>query len=61
MSRFAGVSEAGARKRNPERSKTITTKIGEATVTEIDPDSATLSFNGTGPVKVGDIAKTPQQ
>ena len=38
--------------------KTITTKIGEGTVTEIDEDSATLNFNGTG-AKVGDVAKTP--
>lgn len=39
--------------------KTITTKIGEGTVTEVDSDSATLNFSGTGPVKVGDVAKTP--
>lgn len=41
--------------------KTVTNKIGDGTVTEIDSDSATLSFNGTGPAKVGDVAKTPQQ
>ena len=58
------ISHAGRQVKDPTTGKvlkTITTKIGEATVTEIDPDSATLSFNGTGPVKVGDIAKTPQE
>jgi curli biogenesis system outer membrane secretion channel CsgG len=58
------ISHAGRQVKDPTTGKvlkTITTRIGEATVTEIDPDSATLSFNGTGPVKVGDIAKTPQQ
>jgi curli biogenesis system outer membrane secretion channel CsgG len=39
--------------------KTVTTKIGDATVTEIDVNSATVNFAGTGPVKVGDVAKTP--
>jgi len=56
------ISHAGRQVKDPTTGKvlkTITTKIGEATVTEIDADSATLSFNGTGPVKVGDIAKTP--
>jgi curli biogenesis system outer membrane secretion channel CsgG len=38
--------------------KTVTNKVGEATVTEIDADSATLSFSGSGPAKVGDVAKT---
>jgi curli biogenesis system outer membrane secretion channel CsgG len=38
--------------------KTITNKIGEATVTEIDSSSATVSFSGSGPAKVGDTAKT---
>jgi curli biogenesis system outer membrane secretion channel CsgG len=37
--------------------KTVTNKVGEGTVTEIDTDSATLSFSGTG-AKVGDVAKT---
>jgi curli biogenesis system outer membrane secretion channel CsgG len=40
--------------------KTISNKIGDATVTEIDADSATVSFTGSGPAKVGDTAKTPQ-
>jgi curli biogenesis system outer membrane secretion channel CsgG len=39
--------------------KTVTSKIGDATVTEIDANSTTVTFNGTGPVKVGDVAKTP--
>src|SRR5258708_994826 len=40
--------------------KTVTSKIGDATVTEVDTDSATVSFTGTGPAKVGDVAKSPQ-
>ncbi|HYL93965.1 MAG TPA: CsgG/HfaB family protein [Alphaproteobacteria bacterium] len=40
--------------------KTVTSKIGDATVTEIDTDSATVTFTGTGAAKVGDVAKTPQ-
>jgi curli biogenesis system outer membrane secretion channel CsgG len=39
--------------------KTVTTKIGDATVTEIDASSTTVNFTGNGPVKVGDVAKTP--
>jgi hypothetical protein len=39
--------------------KTITDKIGKGTVTEVDTDSATVSFTGSGPAKVGDVAKTP--
>jgi hypothetical protein len=39
--------------------KTVTNKIGEGTITEIDSDSATLSFSGSGTAKVGDVAKTP--
>jgi hypothetical protein len=38
--------------------KTITNKIGEATVTEVDASSATVSFSGSAPAKVGDTAKT---
>jgi curli biogenesis system outer membrane secretion channel CsgG len=41
--------------------KTVTSKIGDATVTEIDANSTTVTFTGTGPVKVGDVAKTPEQ
>jgi curli biogenesis system outer membrane secretion channel CsgG len=56
------ISHAGRQIKDPTTGKvlkTITTKIGEATVTEIDADSATLSFSGTGSAKVGDVAKTP--
>ena len=41
--------------------KTVSSKVGDGTITEIDADSATLSFSGSGPAKVGDVAKTPQQ
>ena len=37
--------------------KAVTDKIGEATVTEVDDDSATATFNGAGAAKVGDVAK----
>jgi curli biogenesis system outer membrane secretion channel CsgG len=40
--------------------KTVTNKIGDATVTEVDTDSSTVSFTGSGSAKVGDVAKTPQ-
>ncbi len=39
--------------------KSITDKIGSATVTQIDQDSATVTFTGSGPAKVGDVAQTP--
>jgi hypothetical protein len=39
--------------------KTITSKIGDATVTDVDATSATVTFTGSGPAKVGDVAKTP--
>jgi curli biogenesis system outer membrane secretion channel CsgG len=39
--------------------KAITDKIGSGTVTQIDSDSATVTFTGTGPAKVGDVAATP--
>ena len=39
--------------------KTITNKIGDATVTECDASSCTVTFNGSAPAKVGDTAKTP--
>jgi len=39
--------------------KTVTNKIGDATVTECDADSCTVTLNGGGPAKVGDVAKTP--
>ena len=37
--------------------KAVVDKIGEATVTEVDNDSATATFSGSGTVKVGDIVK----
>jgi curli biogenesis system outer membrane secretion channel CsgG len=37
--------------------KTISSKVGEATVTEVDDQSATATFAGTGPAKVGDTVK----
>ncbi len=39
--------------------KAITDKVGTATVTQIDQDSATVTFTGAGPAKVGDVAQTP--
>ncbi len=39
--------------------KTVTSKIGDATVTDVDGDSATVTYTGSGPAKVGDVAKTP--
>jgi curli biogenesis system outer membrane secretion channel CsgG len=39
--------------------KTVTNKIGDAVVTEVDDDTATVSFTGSTPAKVGDVAKTP--
>ncbi len=39
--------------------KSITDKVGSGTVTQIDADSATLTFTGTGPAKVGDVVATP--
>jgi curli biogenesis system outer membrane secretion channel CsgG len=37
--------------------KSITDKIGSATVTEVDDDSATATFAGVGAAKVGDAIK----
>lgn len=37
--------------------KSVEDKIGEATVTEVDAESATLAFTGSGPAKVGDVVK----
>jgi curli biogenesis system outer membrane secretion channel CsgG len=39
--------------------KTITDKIGSGTVTQIDQESATVTFSGAGSAKVGDVAQTP--
>jgi Curli production assembly/transport component CsgG/Flagellar assembly protein T, C-terminal domain len=40
--------------------KTITSKVGDATVTEVDDQSATATLAGSGPAKVGDIVKNSQ-
>ena len=37
--------------------KSITDKVGSATVTEVDDDSATATFSGAGAAKVGDAIK----
>jgi len=37
--------------------KAVTDKMGMATVTEVDDDSATATFNGAGAPKVGDVVK----
>jgi curli biogenesis system outer membrane secretion channel CsgG len=37
--------------------KSIEDKVGDATVTEVDDDSATATFAGAGPAKVGDTVK----
>ncbi len=39
--------------------KSVEDKIGDATVTEADSDSATATFSGAGAVKVGDTVKSP--
>lgn len=41
--------------------KTITSKVGDATVTDVDATSSTATFAGSGAAKVGDVAKTPNQ
>lgn len=37
--------------------KSIEDKVGDATITEVDDDSATATFSGSGPAKVGDTVK----
>jgi curli biogenesis system outer membrane secretion channel CsgG len=39
--------------------KSVEDKVGEATVTEADNDSATATFSGSGSAKVGDVVKNP--
>jgi len=39
--------------------KAVVDKIGEATVTEVDDDSATATFSGASAAKVGDVVKNP--
>lgn len=38
--------------------KTITNKMGTATITEVDADSATANYSGSTPAKVGDSVKS---
>jgi curli biogenesis system outer membrane secretion channel CsgG len=38
--------------------RTITNKMGTATITEVDAGSATANYSGSGPAKVGDAAKS---
>ncbi|HEY6306283.1 MAG TPA: CsgG/HfaB family protein, partial [Candidatus Angelobacter sp.] len=38
--------------------KTVTDKIGTATVTDVDASSSTATFTGSGAAKVGDVAKS---
>jgi Flagellar assembly protein T, C-terminal domain len=37
--------------------KSVTDKVGDATITEVDDDSATATFSGSGGAKVGDMVK----
>ena len=37
--------------------KSVEDKVGDATVTEVDDDSSTATFSGSGPAKVGDTVK----
>lgn len=55
------ISRAGRTIKDPATGKvlkTVTNKIGDATVTEVEADSATVTYSGSGPAKVGDVAKT---
>jgi len=38
--------------------KTVTSQLGSATITDVDADSATATFSGATPPKVGDVAAT---
>jgi len=38
--------------------KTITNKMGTATITEVDVDSATANYSGSTPARVGDSVKS---
>lgn len=37
--------------------KSVEDKVGDATVTDVDEESATATFTGSGPAKVGDVVK----
>jgi curli biogenesis system outer membrane secretion channel CsgG len=41
--------------------KTVTNRLGDATVTEVDADSATVTYNGSTPPKVGDVVNSGSQ
>jgi curli biogenesis system outer membrane secretion channel CsgG len=38
--------------------KTLNTRLGDVTITEVDEDSATGTYTGSTPPKVGDVAET---
>ncbi len=38
--------------------KTVTSQLGSATITDVDADSATATYSGATPPKVGDVAAT---
>jgi hypothetical protein len=38
--------------------KTVTNKMGTATITEVDADSATANYAGSGLAKIGDAASS---
>jgi curli biogenesis system outer membrane secretion channel CsgG len=38
--------------------KTVTNKMGTATITDVDSDSSTANYTGSAPAKVGDAAKS---
>ena len=40
--------------------KRVEDKVGEMVVTEVDDGSATGTYTGSGPAKVGDSVRTPQ-
>ena len=40
--------------------KTVTNKMGTATITEVDSDSATANYSGSAPAKVGDAVQSAQ-
>jgi curli biogenesis system outer membrane secretion channel CsgG len=58
-----GVFHKGKEIRDPATGKvlkTINTRLGDVTITEADESSATGTFSGAMPPKVGDVAETVQ-
>jgi curli biogenesis system outer membrane secretion channel CsgG len=58
-----GVFRKGKEIRDPATGKvlkTINTRLGDVTITEADQDSATGTFSGPNPPKVGDAVQTVQ-